>query len=248
MATTLEISDLHVSLAGRPVLDQLSLRVEPGEFLGLIGPNGAGKTTLFRSILGLIRPVAGQITVAGTRVDKARGALGYVPQRHDFAWDFPISVHDTVLTGRTRSIGWLRRPKLADFEAVATALDLVRLTELADRPIGELSGGQRQRVLVARALTTDPSLLLLDEPFTGLDIPSTELLLDLFAQLAAQGVSIIMSTHNLAEAMEVCNRVVLLNGRIVADGPPEQLRDPALWQKVFGVSATSPLLKVVGAA
>ncbi|MDU0479090.1 anchored repeat-type ABC transporter ATP-binding subunit [Staphylococcus chromogenes] len=243
----LDVAELHVRLAGRPVLNDVSFSISSGEFVGLLGPNGAGKTTLLRSILGLIPIDSGVISLAEAPHTKARGRVGYVPQRHEFAWDFPISIHDAVMSGRTRTIGWLRRPKVADYQAVELALERVRLSELTDRPVGELSGGQRQRVLVARALTTNPKLLLLDEPFTGLDMPSAELLLDLFHELAAEGISIIMSTHNLAEAMEVCSRVILLNGTVIADGAPTQLQDRSLWMQAFGISEASPLLKIVGA-
>lgn len=244
----LTVSDLHVQLAGREVLRGVDLEVAPGEFVGLIGPNGAGKTTLFRSILGLLPVSRGEVRISGLPVAKARSRIGYVPQRHEFAWDFPISIHDTVMTGRARSIGWLRRPKVADYEAVDRALERVRLTDLADRPIGELSGGQRQRVLVARALALGPDILLLDEPFTGLDMPSAELLLDLFNELASEGVAIVMSTHNLPEAMEVCSRVVLLNGTVVATGSPDELQDQQVWMEAFGITASSPLLRIVGVA
>lgn len=244
----LAISHLSVDLAGRTVLTDVNLVIAPGEFVGLIGPNGAGKTTLFRSILGLVPFTTGEVRISGQPIAKARNHIGYVPQRHEFAWDFPISIHDTVMTGRARSIGWLRRPRVADYEAVDQALGRVRLRDLADRPIGELSGGQRQRVLVARALALQPNILLLDEPFTGLDMPSAELLIELFNELASEGVAIIMSTHNLPEAMEVCNRVVLLNGTITADGAPSDLQDHQIWMDTFGISASSPLLRVVGVA
>lgn len=244
----LKVSNLCVDLAGRQVLRGVDLEVAPGEFVGLIGPNGAGKTTLFRSILGLLPTVSGSILISGKPVRTSRDRIGYVPQRHEFAWDFPISIHDTVMTGRARSIGWLRRPRVADYEAVDRALGRVRLRDLADRPIGELSGGQRQRVLVARALALSPDILLLDEPFTGLDMPSAELLLDLFHDLAAEGVAIIMSTHNLPEAMEVCSRVVLLNGRVVATGSPAEMQEKEVWMEAFGITAQSPLLRIVGVA
>lgn len=244
--TPLELRGVHVSLAGRPVLRGVDLSIARGEFVGLLGPNGAGKTTLFRSILGLVPLSAGEILISGK--SGARGRVGYVPQRHEFAWDFPISIHDTVMTGRARSIGWLRRPKVTDYQAVSRALDRVRLRDLADRPIGELSGGQRQRVLVARALALSPDILLLDEPFTGLDMPSTELLIELFRELAEEGVAIVMSTHNLPEAMEVCSTVVLLNGTIVGTGAPSELRNHELWRDTFGISENSPLLRIVGVA
>ncbi|STC70302.1 anchored repeat-type ABC transporter ATP-binding subunit [Corynebacterium pilosum] len=240
----LEVHNLEVDLSGRAVVKGVDLTVDAGEFVGLVGPNGAGKTTLLRAILGLIPIRSGQVIVdKHTRSTARRERIGYVPQRHEFAWEFPIDVHDCVLNGRTRRA----RFTATDYEATARALERVNLTPLADRPIGQLSGGQRQRVLMARALATEPAVLLLDEPFTGLDLPSSEQLLELFSNLAAQDVAIIMSTHNLAEAMHSCHRLVLFNGQIVADGAPGTLRDPDVWMDTFGVSATSPLLTTVGA-
>jgi len=241
---TLRISDVDVDLGGRPVLRGVNLEVDPGELVALIGPNGAGKTTLLRTIMGLLTPRSG-----GVRIDDAavrRGSIGYVPQRHEFAWDFPISVEDTVMTGRVRRIGWLRRAGVADYAAVAEALDRVHMSQLAKRPVGELSGGQRQRVLVARALALDPSVLLLDEPFTGLDMPTQELLTDLFRQLASEGHGLLMTTHDLVAAVHTCDRIALINRTITAAGPPAELNDPELWMSTFGIRATSPLLKSLG--
>lgn len=237
MAKVLQCSDLRVPLSGREVVKGINFSVDAGEFLGLLGPNGAGKTTLMRAILGLI-PSQGNIHIDGR--------IGYVPQRHEFAWDYPIDVYHTVLNGRAGMIGWLRRPKVADFAAVDAALEQVRLTHLADRPIGELSGGQRQRVLVARALATKPQLLLFDEPFTGLDNPSTELLLGLFEELAQAGNAIMMSTHNLPEAMAACHRVLLFNGEVVATGAPSQMLEAQPWKTTFRVEDGSPLLVSLG--
>nr|WP_240393918.1 anchored repeat-type ABC transporter ATP-binding subunit [Corynebacterium lactis] len=245
----LDVDSVAVSLAGRAVLRETSLKVSPGEFVGLIGPNGAGKTTLLRSILGIVPTRTGTIAVAGRSGKKAIDHVGYVPQRHEFAWDYPINIHDTVLGGRTRHIGLFRSAKEDDYAAVARALEQVKLSDLAERPIGELSGGQRQRVLVARALATAPDLLLLDEPFTGLDMPSWELLLGLFEELAAGGVAIVMSTHNLPEAMDICHRVALLRGTVRAVGTPKELLAPELvptWMDTFQVHRGSPLLKSVG--
>ena len=245
----LDVDKVTVKLAGREVLADATLQVARGEFLGLIGPNGAGKTTLLRSILGIVPISAGRISVAGISGKASIDRIGYVPQRHEFAWDYPINIHDTVLGGRTRQIGMFRSAKDADYEAVAQALEKVQLANLADRPIGELSGGQRQRVLVARALAGAPDLLLLDEPFTGLDMPSWELLLSLFEDLTNGGVSIVMSTHNLPEAMDICDRVALLRRSIRAVGTPEDLLQPPMvttWMETFEVHRKSPLLKSVG--
>ncbi|MFJ9680672.1 anchored repeat-type ABC transporter ATP-binding subunit [Streptomyces sp. NPDC101194] len=225
--TLLRVASLSVALGGRTAVQDASLTVSGGELVGLLGPNGAGKTTLLRAVLGLAASSAGRVT--------AVGPVGYVPQRHEFAWDFPIDVAGTVLSGRTGSVGWLRRPKAHDRAAADEALELAGLTDLRRRPIGELSGGQRQRVLVARALAGEPRLLLLDEPFTGVDVPTQELLDELFGRLAANGRGLLMTTHDLAAAARTCTRVVLLNRTVVAEGGPELLADPEQMLRAFGL-------------
>lgn len=238
--SALDVHDLTVSLGGRPVLDGVDLAVAPGENVGLIGPNGAGKTTLLRAVLGLVKPDAGTIR-------QSTGRPGYVPQKHEFTWDFPITVAGAVLNARTAT-RWLRGPTRDDRDATAEALDRVGLTDLAARPVGELSGGQRQRVLVARALARRPSLLLLDEPFTGVDVPTQELLTGLLARLAKEGTAVLMTTHDLAQARDTCSRLCLLNRTVVADGPPESLADPDLWLRAFGVAASGELKALLAGA
>jgi manganese/iron transport system ATP-binding protein len=242
----LDVRGLHVALGGRLVLRDAHLRVHAGDLLGMVGPNGAGKTTLLRSVLGLVPVRSGTVRVAGRSSRAARAGVGYVPQRHEFAWDFPVDVRDAVLSGRTRRIGLLRRAGVADHRAVLEAIDRVGLADLRRRPVGQLSGGQRQRVLVARALALRPRVLLLDEPFTGLDMPTQELLTTLFTDLAAEGVAVVMTTHDLAGAMLTCSRVALLNRTVRAVGTPDELRDPALWARTFQVSPHSPLLRAIG--
>jgi manganese/iron transport system ATP-binding protein len=245
--SALGVADLSVELGGRQVLTGVHLAVEKGELVGLVGPNGAGKTTLLRTVLGLLRPRGGQVLVGDEPMRRGRGALGYVPQRHEFAWDFPISVENVVMTGRAGKLGLLRRPGFADWEAVAEALDLVRMTDLRSRPVGQLSGGQRQRVLVARALALRPAVLLLDEPFTGLDMPTQELLSDLVLSLAREARAVLMTTHDLPAALHTCDRLALLNRTIVATGTPDQLRDERLWMDTFGIREDNPLLKILKA-
>ncbi|MEW2134696.1 anchored repeat-type ABC transporter ATP-binding subunit [Streptomyces sp. NPDC005435] len=242
----LEVRSLAVELGGRLVLHDIDLTVRSGELVGLIGPNGAGKTTLLRTVLGLLSPHSGDVCLQDRPVDRARGTIGYVPQRHEFAWDFPLSVEKAVLTGRTHTVGWLRRPGRDDREAVRDALDRVAMTDLRHRPIGELSGGQRQRVLVARALALRPALLLLDEPFTGLDVPTQELLTALFRELRQEGKALLMTTHDLPAAADMATRLCLLNKTVIADGPPESLRDPAVWLRAFGVARSEQLLTSLG--
>jgi manganese/iron transport system ATP-binding protein len=246
--TLLELDAVAVELGGRPALHDVTLRVAAGELVGLIGPNGAGKTTLLRAALGLLALREGRIVIGGGPPERARGTVGYVPQHHEFAWDFPISVEKAVMTGRAHRIGRLRRPGSADRRAVAEALERVRMTELRERPVGELSGGQRQRVLVARALALRPRLLLLDEPFSGLDVPTQELLGGLFRALRGEGAALLMTTHDLPTAAALCDRLCLLNQTIVADGPPDELRDPAIWLRAYGVAQSDQLLHSLGVA
>ena len=210
-------------LGGRSVLEGVDLEVEAGELVGLIGPNGAGKTTLIRSILGLI-PSSGRV--------ETDGAIGYVPQRHEFAWDFPISVRDAVLQAVTVRRGLLGRART--------------MRDLAKRPSGERAGGQRQRVLVARALAIRPAVLLLDEPFTGLDMPTQEMLMDLFRSLADGGRALLMTTHDLIGARAGCDRLYLLRRTIVASGRPEELADADPWIRAFDVRPDNPILDALG--
>lgn len=234
----LEVSGLAVDLGGRQVLHDVDLGVRPGELVGLIGPNGAGKTTLLRAVLGLTPKRAGQVRV--------EGEIGYVPQRHEFAWDFPISVRDAVLGAVTVRLGLLRRPRKEHHVAVERALLRTGMDALAERPVGELSGGQRQRVLVARALALEPAVLLLDEPFTGLDMPTQELLMDLFKELAGEGCAVLMTTHDLIGARAQCDRLCLVNRTVVADGTPAELSDAQTWIRTFSVRPDNPLLAALG--
>jgi manganese/iron transport system ATP-binding protein len=246
--SVLQIEGLAVELGGRQVLHGVDLTLTDGEQVGLIGPNGAGKTTLLRALLGLVATSRGVIAVGGRTPREARGSIGYVPQRHEFVWDYPVDVRTAVMTGRTHRIGWLRRPGVEDRAAVVEALERVDLSDLRKRPIGELSGGQRQRVLVARALALRPKLLLLDEPFTGLDVPTQEILTRLFRDLTAEGTAILMTTHDLPAAADTCSRLCLLNETVIADGSPDELRDPAVWLRAFGVARSEQLLHSLGVA
>ncbi|WP_430781523.1 anchored repeat-type ABC transporter ATP-binding subunit [Actinoplanes sp. G11-F43] len=235
MTAALEMTGVAADLGGRPVLRDVDLRLDAGDFTALLGPNGAGKTTLMRAALGLVPLRAGKINST---------SAGYVPQRHEFTWDFPASVQDAVLSGLVRRIGLFRRPTAAHWQAVWDALDQVHLADLRKRPVGELSGGQRQRVLVARALVLQPSVLLLDEPFTGLDMPAQETLTALFGDIARDR-AVLMATHDLTAAAYTCDRLILLNRTVIACGPPASLRDAGLWMRTFDVGPGSHLLKAL---
>lgn len=213
----------------------LDLEIAPGEAVALIGPNGAGKSTLLMGVLGMVRLTAGRMTVASSEADAATqsstaaaaprrahsqdGMIGFLPQAAELDPDFPISLEQVVMQGRYRRLGFLRWPGRADREAVRRALATVGLDDLARRRFGELSGGQRQRGLLARALASEPSLLLLDEPFNGLDQQNRDALIDTVRGLKARGVAVLISTHDLELAKLVCDRVVLVNGTQLAFGP-----------------------------
>ena len=184
--------------------------------------------------MGLLHPASGSIRVLGSTARTARARIGYVPQKHQFQWDFPITVKDAVMTGRTREIGWFRRPKTADWVKVFHALERTDLMPLKNRPIGELSGGQRQRVLLARALAVEPALLLLDEPFTGVDAPTQSALTGLYRQLAGEGVTILMSTHDIVAAQESCSRLCGVRGSLSLDGKAEDFSPQQLYAWVHG--------------
>jgi manganese/iron transport system ATP-binding protein len=187
--------------------------VGAGRTVALVGPNGAGKTTLLRAVLGLARVSAGGISVLGGGAAQARRHVAYMPQADTLDVDFPVSAGQVVLMGRYRHVGWLRRPGRLDRRIAAQALRDVGLADQTGRRFGLLSGGQRQRVLLARAIAQRPRLLLLDEPFSGVDGVSRQALLDGLARLRADGATVLLSTHDLTLARTRCDEVILLNGR-----------------------------------
>jgi manganese/iron transport system ATP-binding protein len=198
----------------------VNMTVTAGEHVALVGPNGAGKSTLFRLVAGTLRPTQGQVNVYGSE-PASHICVAYVPQRAAIDWSFPVSVADVVMMGRIGRMGFLRWPRRHDWAVVEASLERVGMATLTDHPIGELSGGQQQRVFIARALAQRADLVLLDEPFSGLDAPSHDSILEGLAMLRRDGVSVVVATHDLSLAAERFQRIVLLNRRIVADGPPQ---------------------------
>jgi manganese/iron transport system ATP-binding protein len=205
---------VSVGYRGTPVLTGVHLEVGPGGRLVLVGPNGAGKSTLIKSMLGLADVLGGVAEVPD------RAQCGYVPQAGELDTAFPVTARQVVLMGRYRRIGWWRPTRPADRRAAREALDRVGLADRAATPFGLLSGGQRQRVLLARALAADPRLLLLDEPFNGIDVVSQEAILTVLRSVTAAGASLVLSTHDLALARALADVVCLVNGRQWAAGPP----------------------------
>ncbi|WP_173921574.1 metal ABC transporter ATP-binding protein [Agromyces sp. Marseille-P2726] len=211
----------------------LDFQVRPGEATALIGPNGAGKSTILKGLLGLVPRTSGRVTGAVQSTDAttdaagnghaAPGMIGFLPQTTELDPDFPISLEQVVMQGRFARLGFLRWPGRADRAAVRRALDTVGLTGLAKKRFGELSGGQRQRGLLARALVSDPRLLLLDEPFNGLDQPNRDALVRTLQLLKQQDVAVLVSTHDLELAQQVCDNVVLVNRVQLAFGPVHEV-------------------------
>ena len=234
---TLLVQDLAVAYRRERVLEGVSLRLDPGDAVALVGPNGAGKTTLIRAVLGLAPAVGGRVEVLGRAPEDARGDVAYVPQAEALERGFPVTAEQVVLMGRYRRIGWLRRPGRADRQAAAEALAEVGLAERAGARFGTLSGGQRQRVLIARALAQAPRLLLLDEPFNGVDSTTTQVLLDVLARLRSGGVAVVMSTHDLTVAHLTCGDACLLNRRQVAFGPVADTLTPDMLRRTYGAGA-----------
>lgn len=226
----------HVTASyGRvPVLIDVDGVVRRGQSVALIGPNGAGKSTLIKAILGLVPIVRGAITVLGTTPQRALRDVAYVPQADMLDADFPVSVAHVVLMGRYRRIGWIRRPSTADRKLATEALQTVGLAHRASERFGTLSGGQRQRVLLARAIAQQPRLFLLDEPFSGIDAVSQELLLAALSAQRAAGATVVMSTHDLTLAHLTCDGVCLLNRHQIAFGPTQSTLNPERLGRTYG--------------
>lgn len=233
----IDIDNLGVTYPnGHTALENVYFKTGTGRICGLVGVNGAGKSTLFKSMMGFVPPTTGNIRIQGGDVRSAlkRNIIAYVPQTEDVDWHFPVLVEDVVMMGRYGQMGMLRRPKDADRAAVADALARVNMTAYRHRQIGELSGGQRKRVFVARALAQGGEIILLDEPFTGVDIKTEMALVDLFKTLAAEGRLMIVSTHNLGSIPRFCDDVALINRTVIAYGAVEDTFTEENLAKTFG--------------
>ena len=212
------ISQAFAASTAIDALENISFEVNIGQQIAIIGPNGAGKSTLLKVVAGILKPDQGHVEMFGDAPDK-HICIAYVPQRREIDWSFPVTVADVVMMGRTKQIGLFRRPRQRDHEIVHSSLERVQAAHLAHKQIGELSGGQQQRVFIARALALEANLLLMDEPFTGLDIPSQEAILTILQGLRPDEVTILTATHDLNLAAERFDQVMLLNKQIIAFGP-----------------------------
>jgi manganese/zinc/iron transport system ATP- binding protein len=215
----LDLVDVEVGYGSTFTLGGVSFSVSPGEVVGFIGPNGGGKSTLLKAIAGVLPLRHGRITLGGESLHAAGGHIAFVPQREDVNWEFPATALDVVLMGRYRSVGWLRRPGKSDRDRALAALEQLGLAGMEGRHISQFSGGQQQRIFLARALVQDPRIVLLDEPFTGIDAANRAVFHDAIRDFAASGVIVLMATHDLDEVSATCSSILCLNRRVVAFGP-----------------------------
>lgn len=221
---------------GHIALWNASFDIPRGTVTALVGINGAGKSTLFKAIMGFVPAAKGEIRILGLTVKDAlaRNLVAYVPQSEEVDWAFPVLVEDVVMMGRYGKMGFLRRPKAADHEAVDQALARVNMTEFRHRQIGELSGGQRKRVFLARALAQDGQVILLDEPFTGVDVQTEDQIIALLRELRDEGRVMLVSTHNLGSVPEFCDRTVLVKGTVLSYGRTETTFTRENLERAFG--------------
>ena len=233
----IQVENVTVHYGDILALDRVSLSIDRGCLCGLIGMNGSGKSTLFKAIMGMVRPDTGTVHIDGVPPARARrtGAAGYVPQSEEVDWAFPISVRDVVMTGRYGYMGFTRRPRSDDHEAVNHALERVDLTDYADRQIGQLSGGQKKRAFVARGIAQGASVLLLDEPFAGVDKRSEATITRLLRELASEGTTILVSTHDLHALPDLAVEAVLLMRRVLMHGDPADVLQPDNLALAFGL-------------
>lgn len=221
---------------GLTAVRDASFNLDPGSICALVGPNGSGKSTIFKAIMGFVRPAAGEVLLCGLPVREAlkRNLVAYVPQSEDVDWNFPVLVEDVVMMGRYGHMNLLRIPSRADRYKVEAALERVGMAAFRNRQIGELSGGQRKRVFLARALAQEGRIILLDEPFTGVDVKTELSIIALLRELRSSGHLMLVSTHNLGTVPDYCDQVVLLNRTVLASGPTSEVFTQKNIEQAFG--------------
>jgi manganese/iron transport system ATP-binding protein len=236
-AASIEVRNLTVTYNnGYTAVHDASFALGPGTICGLVGVNGSGKSTIFRAIMGFVRPSAGEVRLCGGPVEAAlkRNIVAYVPQSEDVDWNFPVLVEDVVMMGRYGRMNFLRMPSRTDRRKVDEALERVGMSAYRGRQIGELSGGQKKRVFLARSLAQEGRIILLDEPFTGVDVKTEAAIVDLMRELRAAGHLMLVSTHNLGSVPDFCDEVVLLNRTVLAAGPTRTVFTQANLERAFG--------------
>jgi manganese/iron transport system ATP-binding protein len=236
-APGLAVSDITVAYRnGTTAIKHASFSIPRGSITALVGVNGSGKSTLFKAIMGFVPLAGGSVDILGVPGKQAlkRNLVAYVPQSEDVDWNFPVLVEDVVMMGRYGHMGMLRRPRPVDHQMVTQALERVNLVEYRYRQIGELSGGQKKRVFLARALAQQSEVILLDEPFTGVDVGTEDAIIALLRDLRAEGKVMLVSTHNLGSVPEFCDRTVLVKGTVLASGPTSEIFTREWLEETFG--------------
>lgn len=235
----IQVTDLTVAYKDQPVLWDIDLDVPQGILMAIVGPNGAGKTTLIKTILGIIKPAAGNVLIYGKPYEEQRRLVGYVPQRGSVDWDFPTTVTDVVMMGRYGALGWIKRPGKAEREMACEAINKVGMLDYADRQISQLSGGQQQRVFLARALVQDAQIYFMDEPFQGVDATTERSIISLLQEMRQQGKTVVVVHHDLQTVPEYFDWVTLLNVHKIASGPIAQEFIPENIRKAYGSRAAT---------
>lgn len=246
----IEVDNVTVTYNGKVALHGANLLLASGSIGGLVGMNGSGKSTLFKSIMGFVKPTTGRVLINGMpiRLVQKKNMVAYVPQSEEVDWDFPVSVWDVVMMGRYGYMNLLRIPSATDRRIVAESLERVQMTEFQNRQIGELSGGQKKRTFLARALAQQGTVMLLDEPFTGVDVKTEKTMIELLIELRELGHTILISTHDLASVATFCDQVVLINRTILAYGPTTEVFTEENLTRTFGgrlsdLPLSQPLIK-----
>jgi manganese/zinc/iron transport system ATP- binding protein len=234
MKVALEINDLTVAYRDTPVLWDIDLKVPYGVMMAIVGPNGAGKSTLIKSVLGLVKPVAGSVKIFDNDYKSQRKRIGYVPQRTSVDWDFPTTVIDVVMMGTYGKLGWIRRPGPKEKAESLEALQRVGLEDFANRQISELSGGQQQRTFLARALVQNADIYFMDEPFAGVDAKTEKAIIKILKELRDQGKTIIAVHHELLTVKEYFDYIAMINVRLINSGSVETVFTQENIQKTYG--------------
>lgn len=231
-----QVHDLTVAYYYKPVLWDIDLEVPEGVLMAVVGPNGSGKTTLIKSILGIVKPIAGSISIFGEPYHKQRKLVAYVPQRGSVDWDFPTTAFDVVLMGTYGRLGWIRRPGAEEKRVALEAMGKVGMTAFKDRQISQLSGGQQQRVFLARALAQDASIYFMDEPFQGVDATTEVAIINLLKELRKAGKTVIVVHHDLQTVPEYFDWVTFLNVKKIATGPVKEIFNDDNLAKTYGIN------------
>ena len=232
-STAIDVRNLTISYGPVPALLDISVQIPAGKLIGIIGPNGSGKSTLIKSMLGFVRSDVGSVEVFGQDVASVKRRIAYVPQRGTVDWDFPVTVREVAAMGRYGKRRWWQDLTKEDYRLAGEALEKVRMSEFANRQIGQLSGGQQQRVFMARALAQNADILLLDEPFAGVDAATESAILDVLTDTKAAGKTVVVVHHDLATAAEYFDLLILLKQRLFGFGTPSQVLDPKLLAEVY---------------